>query len=1260
MRLGKDKQAILLAVFLLFSASAGGQAETNYKYHLDGNLQKSDVITGNQSLIVNYSISELNIESINNVHGTFYRVSIPGHTPAATPGKPELPVLSRLITIPDGTDYKVIISDVRSSRINPSLKKFKGILYPVQEGETKEVRQNKPEFLIDKNAYASHGIILSDTVRIESLGTVRNRKLATLFISPVHYNPKTNVLQVITSMKIEIIYSYTGNFESKSLSPESELFSKTLDKSVIDYNPDDVVPGYSNRPVKMVIITDTAFRKQLIPFFKWKTQKGYNLTILYKGTGLAGTTYAQLKDTLTNIYKNSTTEDPAPEYLLIIGDVNRIPRSDETTNISDMYYGEFDGNGDYIPDMFIGRLPVADTNELKSVVNKIIQYEKFEFADTNKFYSRALVTAGNDAGYATNMNGQVNYAIGNYLKSSNNIDENHFFYPQSSDATVEDSIKKLFKKGISFINYTGHGEALGWLDPTIKSKDVDSLKNKNMYPFIISNACRTSQYSSSTSFGNRMVLSKEKGAIGFIGCSNDSYWDEDFYWAVGAGSVSSDPTYQDTGLGAYDRLFHTMGESPSNWYFTMGQVNYAGNLSVSASTSPRKKYYWETYNLVGDPSVIPILGKPSSFNISLPDTLPNGIKLLTLIADPFAYLAVSHSDTLWDASFASASGSVQLDMPGVSNDSCLIVITGQNKYPLIKTVHFSDIKSEFITLTSNSINDSHGNNNNRVDFGESFFLKISVSNLGLTDASNLYAKISTTSDLVTIDNDSVYIGTLRAKSEKVLPDNLEMTISGNVQDLGIVTINLVLKDLKSEKHYKIDISVHSPELIITNCIMNDTIEGNQNNIADPGETFYLIFKILNQGSSNISGQFYVNSLNSDLTILDPDVKSGILKFGKTTDIPVKVKLTESVSSGSFISVSSLLDCSPYILDKDFTFRVGRIRESFESSSFNVFPWINISPVPWIVTGSDPYDGAISARSGLISHNGNSSLAIKTVFATDDSVRFYYKVSSEANYDNLSFKLNDTEIFKESGEIPWTKIAVPVLSGLNKMEWIYSKDQSVSSGTDCAWIDLIDFAESSSVSYIQKDLQVARIVAPFQKDKYGHETVIVKVLNNGKDVINGFNLAYRINDQGITARQHFENSIIPSGDSVTVSFNTKADLSKYGFYNILAYGYDNNDDYALNDTLHITLENNEIRDSLTVYPNPFTDQFTIYVQSAAADKLHISIINISGAKFYELEKEIISGMNSIVISELKLSPSVYYLKIRGAAINRTIPIVKLRR
>ena len=86
MRLGKDKRAIILAVFLLFAASASGQTGKSYKFHLDGNLQETDVISGGQSFTINYSISELNVETLVNNAGSFYRISIPGHIPSAVPG----------------------------------------------------------------------------------------------------------------------------------------------------------------------------------------------------------------------------------------------------------------------------------------------------------------------------------------------------------------------------------------------------------------------------------------------------------------------------------------------------------------------------------------------------------------------------------------------------------------------------------------------------------------------------------------------------------------------------------------------------------------------------------------------------------------------------------------------------------------------------------------------------------------------------------------------------------------------------------------------------------------------------------------------------------------------------------------------------------------------------------------------------------------------------------------------------------------------
>jgi hypothetical protein len=409
MRLGKGKLAIYIGVFLLISASALGQAGKSYKYQLNGNLQIANVISEGRSLIINYSLPEVNLENITNSTGTYYKVRIPGHTPTVEAGKPELPVFSRLISVPEGAQVKIKISEISSTKLKPSGKKISGILFPAQEGETKQVQQTKREFKFDKNEYSKRALIESDTVRIEKLGKIGDNNLANLIISPARYNPRSNNIEVITSMKIEIIFSSPSSGSAKSLNAESALFNESLLKGVLNYNKGEVVPGYSDKPVKMVIITDTAFRKQLKPFLEWKMQKGFNLNVLYKGTGNVGNTYLQLKDTLTKIYNSSSADNPAPEYLLIIGDVKRIPYYGQggSGNITDMYYGEFTGNGDYIPEMYVGRIPAADTTELKNVLQKLIQYEKFQYADSNKFYSRALVSAGNDAGFVTYMNGRL-------------------------------------------------------------------------------------------------------------------------------------------------------------------------------------------------------------------------------------------------------------------------------------------------------------------------------------------------------------------------------------------------------------------------------------------------------------------------------------------------------------------------------------------------------------------------------------------------------------------------------------------------------------------------------------------------------------------------------------------------------------------------------------------------------------------------------------------------------------------------------------
>jgi len=285
--------------------------------------------------------------------------------------------------------------------------------------------------------------------------------------------------------------------------------------------------------------------------------------------------------------------------------------------------------------------------------------------------------------------------------------------------------------------------------------------------------------------------------------------------------------------------------------------------------------------------------------------------------------------------------------------------------------------------------------------------------------------------------------------------------------------------------------------------------------------------------------------------------------------------------------------------------------------------------------------------------------MRTYFPNPDTVKFYFKVSSEPNYDYFLFRLNDTEIIRKSGESGWEIKSVPVPAGLNILEWSYKKDNSVSQFADGAWIDLIDFSGSVKVDYIQKDLETARIISPVQKEIYGQEVVSVKVLNTGRDTLNGFNLGYSINDK-MPVVQHFSKVLLPFQDSVTVDFDRPADLDLSGTYNLKVFGYDNGDDYLLNDTLMISIVNTEIEESVTIFPNPFNDHLNVVINSKDERKIRVTLSNVSGIQVYSADEELIEGENQILINTLKLSPAMYILNINGRSFSKAYPLIKLKR
>jgi hypothetical protein len=127
----------------------------------------------------------------------------------------------------------------------------------------------------------------------------------------------------------------------------------------------------------------------------------------------------------------------------------------------------------------------------------------------------------------------------------------------------------------------------------------------------------------------------------------------------------------------------------------------------------------------------------------------------------------------------------------------------------------------------------------------------------------------------------------------------------------------------------------------------------------------------------------------------------------------------------------------------------------------------------------------------------------------------------------------------------------------------------------------------------------------------------------------------------------------------VTFDKRADLDLSGTYDILVFGHENEDDYLLNDTLMISIENTEIEESVNIFPNPFTDRLNIIINSKVYRDVSISLTNVSGKKVYTENTELVEGENEISVNTDHLSPALYILNISGAGLSKAYPLIKLK-
>ena len=769
-----------------------------------------------------------------------------------------------------------------------------------------------------------------------------------------------------------------------------------------------------------MVVTHPDLLKPLQPLLQWKRQQGYHVELICTTTNQRDSIRARLLER----YEEANALLPAQQYVLLVGDVDRIQAFTEhytpsglTNRVTDLYYGEY--TGDYLPEAYVGRLSVADSAELTAMVAKIVAYEQGQWVEAA---NQLLFAAGSESRNPapTTTNGQVNYLSQLAAACLPELDTVCFRNPASAEHT--DSLLQALSQGNALVNYTAHCTTTGWENPYITAASLDTLEN-TVPTLYVNNCCRSNAFDG-TCFGERLLRRPTGGAVGVIGATNETLWNEDYYWAVGAKCPPMlMPEYDSTRPGAFEGILcHTTDEMD----YTLGAMVYAGCLAVSMAGSPYDAFYWETYCLLGDPAMTPFLGFNDSLWWALPDSLTAGSSTLTIACTPYTRISATYDTLLLGTAVCGNDGICNLTLNrALAGDSLTLTATHPGAIPLVATLPINSPLEGRLAVIQYVLDDT--------------LLHVTISNVGQETARQHSLQLTQdTNDRMA----GVAFCTPGPLSLSRLAPQEDTTIVYNLGRLSIgneplLSAKLITADSLQEVYNTLTIAVPTPELRpkIVGTTVLDTV-GNRVKTLLPGGS-YLMAATLSHPADSVKIQWGGTSEPSSSTEESIPTNEDVI-------LPFVVEEEEHL----FFALTAYKDrwqhhYEGWLLPYDTW-------ERFETGDFGNLPWQQGSLYPWQID-SMAHGGRYCARSATIGDAQKTTLALDVETLADDSVSFWFRVSSEA-HDWLYFYIDGRKVGYWSGNSGWRRYVRLVPAGRHRLEWVYQKDAALSEREDCAYLD----------------------------------------------------------------------------------------------------------------------------------------------------------------------------------------------------------------
>jgi hypothetical protein len=940
-------------------------------------------------ITVSYSFSNFGYEIVNIDGRRFLKFNTEDLGVLQDLGKPELPAWRDFIEVPYDAELNLEVVDIKTERLSLAEKGISEKIIPTLPPVPK-IPGAKQEFVMDTKQYNTDEFYPKSFVQVTFAGEMRGHRLYTLEAFPVRYNPVKNEIEVVTDITVEV--TFKGGDLGKTYRNLERLYSPYfeygLSKKILNYGVFTSAKLNPSLPVVYLVVTPAEWVDSLQDLINWNRQKGYIVKVARIPNEIPAGDTINVRNYLQNAYLNWPTP---PTFVVLVGDVDRIGyfTSTEADNpANDLKYEDLDTNeSEYFPDVYLGRLSVANIAELGRVVRKTVRYEKVLWSQGTVWAKKAFFIASADGTYHGVAEGTHNYCM-SLVRSHGMLADSVYAYYTSGSPTI---ITNAINNGRSLVTYSGHGSATGWADYNGLNYSVtdiyNNLNNNDMFVFVQTYACLSGSYTVGECFSEAWIRAPQKGAVASMASSVTSYWNEDDVLE----------------RRVFDELFDT------GYVWIKGAIN-EGKLELYRyySGGGRTKRYYQMYNLMGDPSVYVWTQEPNPLALNYPAVVPMGPSQVQVTvtlqsggtpvvgALVSAFQKGTNVDTLFDAKYTDASGIATLNIAPTTPDTLWFTVTGYNLWPQ-QVYAMVQSAGPYVTYKTSYIQEISENNNGRINPGETIRLYVMLKNYGQDGASDVQATLSTSNTNVTITDSSAYYGNINPGDSTYGSDYFEFQVNYSVVDQEVIPFTITIMATEGSWSASFNYTVYAPILSYMRLQVIDD-QGNNNGIVDPGETVTLRVYARNTGHEDAPDVLAkITCTDSRVTINSNNISMGNIPQNGSGYADFSVTFGNDIGIGEIIAFGLRLSTSNLVFLDDFNVFVGVSYYTTSLEGSDYLAWSYESP--WVRRNDRAYDGAYSFGTGTYPNNMNASLYMPAFIATGQcTLSFYDWVDLEANYD----------------------------------------------------------------------------------------------------------------------------------------------------------------------------------------------------------------------------------------------------------------------